>query len=83
MTEEKPLADQNWEEEEVEEDGEACFPLTGFEAKMELGRLVTEAPAWALEREDIGQLLQSGPGRLRFALTGGIAGGKSTLADFF
>ncbi|MDR1045612.1 MAG: dephospho-CoA kinase [Candidatus Adiutrix sp.] len=57
--------------------------LSGFEAELELGRLVTEPPAWAGARRDIVRRLKSGPGRLRLALTGGIASGKSTLAEIF
>ncbi|MDL2226872.1 dephospho-CoA kinase [Deltaproteobacteria bacterium OttesenSCG-928-M10] len=59
----------------------ACVRLsTGFEQKLELGRRVTEPPAWAKERADIAARLQSRPGRLRLALTGGIASGKTAVA---
>lgn len=57
----------------------AC--LTGFEQKLELGRLVAEPPSWASERRDIAEKLVSGPGHLRLALTGGIASGKSAVAE--
>jgi len=55
-------------------------PLTGFEQELELGRLVTDPPEWAAGREDILEKL-AGPGRV--ALTGGIASGKSTVAEIF
>ena len=52
----------------------------GFEEELELGRVVTEPPQWALNRPDIIEELAR-PGRV--ALTGGIASGKSTVADIF
>ena len=67
------------EDHEAEEEARVC--LTGFERKLELGRLVTEPPAWAAERPDIAARLVSAPGRVRLALTGGIASGKSTVAE--
>lgn len=51
----------------------------GFEAELELGRVVIPPPTWAAVNEQ----LQSRPGRLRLALTGGIASGKSTVARMF
>lgn len=63
------------------EDDTACARLTtGFEQKLELGRLVTKPPFWARERADIAEMLSSRRGRLRLALTGGIASGKTTVA---
>lgn len=70
-------------EEEFEAEAEVCSLPGGFEAEFVLGRLVTAPPGWALERADIREMLQSRPGRLRFALTGGVAGGKSSIADIF
>lgn len=52
----------------------------GFEHELELGRVVAEPPQWALNRLDIIEKLAL-PGRM--ALTGGIASGKSTVADIF
>jgi dephospho-CoA kinase len=52
----------------------------GLAQELELGRLVTPPPAWALERPEVAEKLRR-PGRV--ALTGGIAAGKSTLADLF
>ena len=61
----------------------SCRLPSGFEAELELGRLVTEPPAWAVARPDIAGRLKSRPDRLRLALTGGIASGKSTVAEMF
>jgi dephospho-CoA kinase len=41
-----------------------------------------EPPAWALARPEILKNLNSRPGRLRLALTGGAASGKSRVAGF-
>ncbi len=68
--------------EELEELA-AQLPPSPFAAELELGRLVTEAPSWALEQTDIAATLVSEPGRVRMALTGGIACGKSTVAEIF
>lgn len=52
--------------------------------KLELGRLVTTPPAYALlKNQEIVQKLQTQPGRPRVALTGGVASGKSTVAKIF
>lgn len=60
---------------------EVCRRLpSGFERELELGRVVAEPPQWALNRRDIIDKLAR-PGRV--ALTGGIASGKSTVADIF
>lgn len=69
------------EPERLAEELEADVCLTGFARKMELGRLVTEPPVWAVERPDIAVRLVSAPGLVRLALTGGIASGKSTVAE--
>lgn len=55
-------------------------PPGGFEQELELGRMVTEPPEWAAARADILEKLAR-PGRV--ALTGGIASGKSTVAEIF
>ena len=68
------------QEETAAEKNSECRLSTGFEHELELGRLVTAPPAWARERADIAAMLQSRPGHLRLALTGGIASGKSTVA---
>lgn len=63
------------------EEPKACRLLpSGFEQELELGRMITEPPQWAAARKDILEKL-SQPGRV--ALTGGIASGKSTVADIF
>ncbi|MDR2934461.1 MAG: dephospho-CoA kinase [Candidatus Adiutrix sp.] len=41
-----------------------------------------EPPAWALARPELLERLSSRPGRLRLALTGGAASGKSRVAGF-
>ena len=41
-----------------------------------------EPPAWALARPELCERLSSRPGRLRLALTGGAASGKSRVAGF-
>lgn len=69
--------------ENVPPERPGCRLNSGFEQKLELGRLVSPAPAWASGRPDIAEALKSGPGHLRFALTGGIASGKSSLAAVF
>jgi len=45
-------------------------------------RYSVEPPAWALARPELGERLNSRPGRLRLALTGGAASGKSRVAGF-
>lgn len=57
--------------------------LKGSEAEFELGRLITPPPVWALENRPPAELLESRPGHVRLALTGGIASGKSTVANMF
>jgi dephospho-CoA kinase len=42
----------------------------------------TGPPAWALTRPELTERLASRPGRLRLALTGGAASGKSRVAGF-
>ncbi|MDR2945421.1 MAG: dephospho-CoA kinase [Candidatus Adiutrix sp.] len=42
---------------------------------------MAEPVAWVTQRPDITDRLVSAPGRLRLALTGGIASGKSTVAE--
>lgn len=67
--------------EKKDREPEACrAPLTGFEQELELGRLATDPAAWAASRADILEKLAR-PGRV--ALTGGIASGKSTVAEIF
>ncbi len=74
----------NPQEEDWDDQAEACeFDLAGFPQKLELGRLVTPPPEWAVNRPDIAELLRGRPGRLRLGLTGGIASGKSTVAEVF
>lgn len=69
-------------EEDWDDQADACdMDLAGLARKLELGRLVTPPPAWAVDRPDIAELLHSRPGRLRMALTGGLASGKSTVAE--
>ncbi|UQZ89274.1 dephospho-CoA kinase [Deltaproteobacteria bacterium Smac51] len=60
-----------------------CRRLTGFEHELEVGRLLTPPPDWASENKPDAEMLESGPGRVRLALTGGIATGKSTVARMF
>ncbi|MDR1922586.1 MAG: dephospho-CoA kinase [Candidatus Adiutrix sp.] len=47
------------------------------------GRRTASPPAWILESPWILDHLRSRPGRLRVALTGGIASGKSAAAEIF
>ncbi len=56
---------------------------TGSGRELELGRLITPPPLWALENRPPAELLESRPGHLRLALTGGVASGKSTVARMF
>ncbi len=67
--------------DDYELDEEEYLDYSAFEYKLELGRLVTGPPAWATARPDIAEKLVSAPGRPRLALTGGIASGKSTVAE--
>lgn len=67
-------------EKKAEEPKVCRLPPSGFEQELELGRMVTEPPQWAAARKDIVERL-SQPGRV--ALTGGIASGKSTVAEIF
>jgi phosphoglycolate phosphatase len=66
---------------EAEDEPDENLSLSGFARKLELGRLVAEPVAWVTQRPDITDRLVSAPGRLRLALTGGIASGKSTVAE--
>ena len=79
MTDPEDFRD-NFETGEEDEE-ELCWPPEGFPQKLELGRLVTEPPVWAAERPDIAEKLVSAPNRVRLALTGSIASGKSTVAE--
>ena len=47
------------------------------------GRADAGPPAWALARPELSRRLTSRPGRLRLALTGGVASGKSRVARLF
>lgn len=57
------------------------FPPNDLSPELIVWRLVTPPPAWALARDDIRERLVSRPGWLRLALTGGVASGKSTVAE--
>ncbi len=51
--------------------------------KVELGRLICAPPNWVLTQPEIIDHLKTRPGRLRLALTGSVASGKSVVAKLF
>lgn len=59
----------------------APFNLKEYVQQSGPGRQVAKIPAWATDQPDMAQRLISRPGHLRLALTGGIATGKSTVAQ--
>lgn len=68
---------------DFDDDDDCQLPELPPLSELVVGRMITEPPAWALNRPDIGALLKKTPGRVRPALTGGVASGKSSVAALF
>ena len=69
------------EDKRREEEALCGLPPKGLLSQLDLGRQVTPPPAWAAARPDIAEKMISRPGSVRLALTGGVASGKSIVAE--